>query len=141
MSVKPSELCEELLAVVKATAPYSKRTPRDVFQGRVGEQPQIAGDRYVQIVPQGARRNAQLLDNTTSDLQVDVQTYYRNTVDNWARCIDDQALLCAAIDEWVLAGLYAVTIDAASVSLVTEDVIQGVISCTLIYKLEANNGI
>lgn len=137
MSIKPSELCDELLAVVKATQPYSKRTPRDVFQGRVGEQPQIAGDRYIQIVPQGARRNATLLDNNTSDLQVDVQVYYRNTADNWARCIDDQALLCAAIDEWVNAGLYQVTIDAATVSLVTEDIIQGVISVTLIFKLEA----
>ena len=140
MSVKPSELCASLLEVVKATSPYSKRTPRDVFQGRIGEQPQIAGDRYVQVIPQGSRRNATLLDNTTSDLQVDVQVYYKNTTDNWSRSIDDQALLAAAIDEWTTAGLYAVTIDGASVSLVTEDIIQGVISITLVYKLEATNG-
>jgi len=135
-SIRPSALCTQLLEVVKAVAPYSKRTPRDVFQGRVGDQPQIAGDRYVQVVPSGSRRSAQLLDNTMSDLQVEVQIYYKNTADNWSRCIDDQALVAAAIDEWTLAGLYSVTIDAAGVTLASEDIIQGAISATLAYKLE-----
>lgn len=138
--IKPSELCAELLEVVRAVTPYSKRTPRDVFQGRVGSQPQIAGDRYVQIVPTGSRRNGLLLDATTCDLSVDIEVYYKNTPDNWGRAVDDQALIASAVDEWITLGLYSVTIEAASVTLVQDEIIQAVINVGLIYKLEATNG-
>ena len=135
-TARPSTLCEQLLALIKGVTPYTQRTPRDVFQGRVGDQPQIAGDRYVLIVPDSVTRNATLLDNRMCDLSVEARVFYQNTADNWSRAIDDQAQLVATIDEWTVGGVYAVTIDAASVTLATEDVIQATINVSLVFNLE-----
>lgn len=134
-SLQPSAVCEGILAAVKAVTPYDMRTPRDTFQGRIGDQAQIPGDRYVQVVPVGAQRNQRLLDAGMVDLVVEVQLHYKNTSDNWSRAINDQGLVASALDQWTLDGVHMVRVALGTIELATDTVIQATIPVTVTFNM------
>lgn len=135
-AIRPSAVCDGILAAVIAVNPYDKRSSRDTFQGRIGDQPQIPGDRYVQVVPVGAQRNQRLLDEAATDLVVEVQLHYQNTPQNWSRAINDTALVSAALDQWTLDGVHMVRVALGTTGLATDSVIQSVIPITVTFNME-----
>jgi hypothetical protein len=134
--LRPAAVVQGLLDAVLAVTPYDKRRDGDKFKGRIGDQPQVGGDRYVQVVPVGAQRNQRLLDVAATDLVVEVQLHYRNTVDNWGRAINDTALVQAALDQWTLAGVTEVRVALGAMGLATDSLIQSVIPVTVTFNLE-----